>query len=44
MSEMTPADPTDDAIEPTSTTSVIKSQKDPENGTDSHVAGHGEDD
>lgn len=37
MSEKQPTDQTDDT-EP----AVIKSQKDPKNSTDSHVAGHGE--
>jgi hypothetical protein len=44
MSEMTPTEPTDEAIEAASSTSVVKSVKAPESGTDSHVAGHGEDD
>jgi hypothetical protein len=44
MSEMTPTDPSDDVIEPASSTAVIKNPNDPVNGTDSHVAGHGEED
>jgi hypothetical protein len=42
MSEMTPTEPPDEAIEPVSSTAVIKNPKDPVNSTDSHVAGHGE--
>jgi hypothetical protein len=44
MSEMTPTDPTKPAIKPTTSIDVVKDQQDPESGTDSHVAGHGEDD
>jgi hypothetical protein len=46
MSEMTPTDPTKPAkpTKPTTSIDVVKDQQDPESGTDSHVAGHGEDD
>jgi hypothetical protein len=43
MSEITPADSTD-AVKAEDTTSAVKVNNDGKNTTDSHVAGHGEED